>query len=368
MFDKTEEVKVLRDPIHGYIHIEYQVIWNCLNSKEFQRLRRIHQLGGVFQVYHTAQHTRFSHSLGVYEIVRRMVTENNSISSALTMQEKVEALCAGLLHDLGHGPFSHFFESLQSISHEERTILLIQDSSTEVYQALIRENRELPNQITKILRHSHENEILNQIISSQLDADRMDYLLRDAYETGTSYGNFDLERVLRTLRVHDGKLCVKESGVHSIEDYIMARYHMYWQVYLHPDAKSYELLVKNFFKRYRDVDEKIDLIDCLKNENLDNEEFLKMDEYRLMVGIQLASSGKDRILKDLSYRIFNRHLLEWIENPDLEMLKKIKKDTKQKYDVSYYFYEDIQALHAYLPYQEKNPQQTIWILKPNCTI
>lgn len=368
MFDKTEEVKVLRDPIHGYIHIEYQVIWNCLNSKEFQRLRRIHQLGGVFQVYHTAQHTRFSHSLGVYEIVRRMVTENNSISSALTMQEKVEAFCAGLLHDLGHGPFSHFFESLQSISHEERTILLIQDPSTEVYQALIRENRELPNQITKILRHSHENEILNQIISSQLDADRMDYLLRDAYETGTSYGNFDLERVLRTLRVHDGKLCVKESGVHSIEDYIMARYHMYWQVYLHPDAKSYELLVKNFFKRYRDVDEKIDLIDCLKNENLDNEEFLKMDEYRLMVGIQLASSGKDRILKDLSYRIFNRHLLEWIENPDLEMLKKIKKDTKQKYDVSYYFYEDIQALHAYLPYQEKNPQQTIWILKPNCTI
>ena len=109
MFNRTDETKVLRDPIHGYIHVQYQVIWDCLNAREFQRLHRIHQLGGVFQVYHTAEHSRFAHSLGVYEICRRMVYENDDINQALTESEKIQVMCAGLLHDLGHGPYSHFF-------------------------------------------------------------------------------------------------------------------------------------------------------------------------------------------------------------------------------------------------------------------
>lgn len=364
MFDKTDEIKVLRDPIHGYIHIEYQVIWNALNTKEFQRLRRIHQLGGDFQVYHTAEHSRFSHSLGVYEIVRRMITENQSISNALNDKEKIEALCAALLHDLGHGPFSHFFEDLQNMHHEKRTISLLMDSSTEIHEVLSFENIELPQQICKILTHTHENPLLNQIISSQLDADRMDYLLRDAYETGTSYGNFDLERVLRTLRVYQGKLCVKESGMHSIEDYIMARYHMYWQVYLHPDAKSYEILIFQFFKRYQEIKDQypISMFLPFHQSMMDNQDFLKMDECRMMVGFQEALESEDPILRDLSQRILDRHLFEWVENPDKSTKQVIWDQVQSQYDPKYYYYEDIKPSNAYLPYQEVDEIQTIWIL------
>ena len=121
MFNKTNETKVLRDPVHGYIHVKYQVIWDCINAKEFQRLHRIHQLGGDFQIYHTAEHSRFSHSLGVYEITRRMCEEVDSITATLSEYEKIQVLCAALLHDLGHGPFSHFFEILHKKHHEQMT-------------------------------------------------------------------------------------------------------------------------------------------------------------------------------------------------------------------------------------------------------
>ena len=121
MFNKTNETKVLRDPVHGYIHVKYQVIWDCINAKEFQRLHRIHQLGGDFQIYHTAEHSRFSHSLGVYEITRRMCEEVDSIAATLSEYEKIQVLCAALLHDLGHGPFSHFFETLYKKHHEQMT-------------------------------------------------------------------------------------------------------------------------------------------------------------------------------------------------------------------------------------------------------
>ena len=135
MLERTPEVKVLRDPIHGYIHIDLKVVWDCLNTREFQRLRRIHQLGGDFQVYHTAEHTRFSHSLGVYEIVRRMVREIPDIAESFSEYEKCTAMLAGLLHDIGHGPFSHAFESVSSCQHETFTQrILLEDS--EIHQVL----------------------------------------------------------------------------------------------------------------------------------------------------------------------------------------------------------------------------------------
>lgn len=358
MFKKTNETKVLRDPIHGYIHIQYQVIWDCLNAKEFQRLHRIHQLGGDFQVYHTAEHSRFAHSLGVYEVCRRIVSEVDSISESLSESEKVQVMCAALLHDLGHGPYSHFFESIQNMSHEQRTMKLIMDPSCEVHQALIKEDKELPEKIVQILSHTHPRKLLNQMISSQLDADRMDYLLRDAYETGTSYGTFDLERILRTLRVKDDTLCVKQSGVHSIEDYIMARYHMYWQVYLHPDAKSYEILIYLFFQRYFEVHQQypIDVFEPMLHE-LSTEDFLFMDECRMIYGFQLATKSKDEILSDLATRILDRHLFEWMENPSEEQIQKIK---NQIPNLKYYYYEEQSSNLAYLPYEET--KSIIWIL------
>ena len=336
MFARTNETKVLRDPIHGYIHVKYQVIWDCINAKEFQRLHRIHQLGGDFQIYHTAEHSRFAHSLGVYEIARRMVEEVESISSTLSEHEKVQVLCAALLHDLGHGPFSHFFETLHKKHHEQMTCDLILDPTTQIHQALVKEDESLPQNIVLILTHQHVKPIMYQMISSQLDADRMDYLLRDAYETGTSYGNFDLERILRTLRVKNDELCVKLSGMHSIEDYIMARYHMYFQVYLHPDAKSYEIMIQLFFKRYEKI-RNIDVFEPLMQGNLSTHDFYLMDENRMFYGFQCALDSMDPILKDFANRILNRHLFEWIEDPTKQQVQNIKSKLKQNgYDTSYY--------------------------------
>lgn len=360
MFNRTNEIKVLRDPIHGYIHVEYQVIWDCINCREFQRLHRIHQLGGDFQVYHTAEHSRFAHSLGVYEIVRRMTSEIPSICESIDEFERIQVLCAALLHDLGHGPFSHFFEKITHRNHEEITVDLIMDPNTEVHKCLIKAHQDLPLKVAMIIEHRHEKEVLNQIISSQLDADRMDYLLRDAYETGTSYGTFDLERILRTIRVKDEKLCIKESGMHSVEDYIMARYHMYWQVYLHPDAKSYEILIELFFKRYKEIDEIIDVFEIFREGHIiTNEEFILMDECRMFYGFQQALFSKDAILRDFATRILDRHLFGWIEDPSIEEEKTVLDRIENK---EYYFFKTRSSSKAYLPYQEKDDKQTIWIL------
>lgn len=213
MFEKTGEKKVMRDPIHGYIHVEDKIIWDCINAKEMQRLRRIHQLGGDFQIYHTAEHSRFSHSLGVYEIVRRMVNEIEELRVRLSDYEKLTVMAAGLLHDIGHGPFSHAFESVSLLSHEEYTCKIITENS-EIHRILERCDVSLSKDVVDIIKGRHRNELLNQIVSGQLDADRMDYLLRDAYFTGTSYGNFDLERIIRTMRIVDERITVKESGIH----------------------------------------------------------------------------------------------------------------------------------------------------------
>ena len=362
MFNKTNETKVLRDPVHGYIHVKYQVIWDCINAKEFQRLHRIHQLGGDFQIYHTAEHSRFSHSLGVYEITRRMCEEVDSIAATLSEYEKIQVLCAALLHDLGHGPFSHFFETLHKKHHEQMTCDLILNPETEIHKALIKEDEALPQNIVLILTHQHAKPMMYQMISSQLDADRMDYLLRDAYETGTSYGNFDLERILRTLRVKNDSLCVKMSGMHSIEDYIMARYHMYWQVYLHPDAKSYEIMIQQFFKRYAQV-RNIEVFEPLLNGELSNKDFYLMDEHRMFYGFQQALECEDEILKDFANRILNRHLFEWIEDPSHQQIQEIKnKLVVSGYDLDYCYYEAISHSKAYLPYTENDENQIIWML------
>ncbi|MGN1276202.1 MAG: HD domain-containing protein, partial [Floccifex sp.] len=249
---------------------------------------------------------------------------------------------------LGHGPFSHMFESITQKKHENITMELILDEKTEVHQVLKKEHGDLPNLIVSILNHSHPNKMLSQMISSQLDADRMDYLLRDAYETGTSYGKFDLERILRTLRVKDGNLCVKESGMHSIEDYIMARYHMYWQVYLHPDAKSYEILIELFIKRYQKIRNQIKIQSLeLLFEPLSSESFYLLDENRLFYSFQQALFCEDEELKDLANRILNRHLLSFKEDEELDGNHQ-------------YVYIEQQMEQDYLPYHEnKDP---IWIL------
>ena len=360
---RLDETKVLKDPVHSYIHIHYEVIWNCLDSKEFQRLRRIRQLGGDFQVYPTAEHSRFSHSLGVYEIVRRMVTEVKSLCVELTEYEKVCVMLAGLLHDVGHGPFSHAFEHVTNHSHEEYTAKIIL-GNTELNAILRAVSEKLPQDIVSIIQHTHENDILNQIVSGQLDADRMDYLLRDSYFTATSYGQFDLERILRTMRVRktaEGRkvIVVKYTGIHSVEDYIMARYQMYWQVYYHPVARSYEAVFIQLFNRLKDIfkvdkdyfeDMKV-LIPFLEKSEVSVDEYFKLDENSLLYCCALIQDKEDKIATDLARRLQNRKLFEYVDYNE-ENLAQIKNMLKESgLDERYYLrIENIEA-SVYSPYK-----------------
>ena len=360
---RLDETKVLKDPVHSYIHIHYEVIWNCLDSKEFQRLRRIRQLGGDFQVYPTAEHSRFSHSLGVYEIVRRMVTEVKTLCAELTEYEKVCVMLAGLLHDVGHGPFSHAFEHVTNHSHEEYTAKIIL-GNTELNSILRAVSKKMPEDIVSIIQHTHENDILNQIVSGQLDADRMDYLLRDSYFTATSYGQFDLERILRTMRVRktsEGRkvIVVKHTGIHSVEDYIMARYQMYWQVYYHPVARSYEAVFIQLFNRLKDIfkdnkdyfeDMKV-LIPFLEKAEVSEEEYFRLDENSLLYCCALIQDKEDVIAADLAKRLQNRKLFEYVDynEENLAQIQNMLRDNG--YDEQYYLrIENIEA-SVYSPYK-----------------
>ena len=362
-FKKLSETKVLKDPVHSYIHINYEVVWNCLDSKEFQRLRRIRQLGGDFQVYPTAEHSRFSHSLGVYEIVRRMVTEIKSLSVELSEYDKICVMLAGLLHDVGHGPFSHAFEHVTNHSHEDYTAKIIL-GETELNQVLTEVSPRLPEDIVSIIEHDHPNDILNQIISGQLDADRMDYLLRDSYFSATSYGQFDLERILRTMRVrkideNKKALVVKYTGIHSVEDYIMARYQMYWQVYYHPVARSYEAVFIQLFNRLKDIfkdnkeyfsDMKV-LIPFLEKNVVSVEEYFKLDENSLLYCCSLIQNKDDEIAADLARRLQNRRLFEYVDYSE-ENLAQIKNMLKeQNLDEKYYLRVENVEASVYSPYK-----------------
>ncbi len=369
MLKKLDEIKVLRDPIHGYIHVDYEVIWKCINSKEVQRLRRIRQLGGSFMVYHTAEHSRFQHSLGVYEIIRRMCMENQSISKSLNEKEKVVVMLAGLLHDVGHGPYSHAFEVISSLHHEEFTYrILVGDS--ELNQILESVQQGLAIEVAQVIQHTHPNPLLMQLISGQLDADRMDYLLRDAYVTGTKYGEFDLERTLRTLRVKDGKLVVKESAIHTVEDYIMARYHMYWQVYYHPVARSYESVLVALFSRLKDCrSENPDVLKCVPmfdalftKQELSIEDHFYLDENACQYGFSELTKSQDKIAADLASRIMNRKLFEYEDMQDDSQKEQLKKQVEERgFDARYYLSHDEVRQRPYEPYRRKE-DAAIWVL------
>ncbi|TDW08855.1 hypothetical protein EDD63_1666 [Breznakia blatticola] len=368
MLEKTRETKVLRDVIHGYIHVDLQIIWELIDSKEFQRLRRIRQLGGDFQVYHNAEHSRFSHSLGVYEIVRRMVHEVHDLQMKLTEREKVVVMIAALLHDVGHLPFSHAFEHICPIPHERFSYDIIVGNS-DVNRILCSYDEELVLEVASVIRYQHKNPILNQIVSGQLDADRMDYLLRDAYFTGTSYGAFDLERILRTIRVKDDKLVVKESGIHSVENYIMARYHMYWQVYYHPVCRSYEIVLSSLFKRMRYLYENGDpMVEELQmfvpflGDHPSICDHFDLDENAAFYGIARLTKSDDEVIADLARRLLNRRLFEYETIMNDDEYKQMEARVRLAgYDPNYYCYMDTMSQSPYSPYA-KESGSNIWVL------
>lgn len=368
--------KVFRDPVHNYIHVQHQVILDLINSKEVQRLRRIKQLGTSSFTFHGAEHSRFSHSLGVYEITRRIcdIFERNYSLDKLGIggwndQERLVALCAALLHDVGHGPYSHTFEHIFHTNHEAITVEIITSPETEVYQILNQVEVGFPEKVASVITKTYPNPQVVQMISSQIDADRMDYLLRDAYYTGTEYGTFDLTRILRVIRPYEGGIAFAMNGMHAVEDYIVSRYQMYVQVYFHPVSRGMEVILEHLLNRahelYQEDSELFDsnaqlLLPFLK-ESFTLDEYLKLDDGVLGTYFTQWTEENDPVLSDLAKRFLNRKPLKsatFSGKEDQLIIKKLQQLVEKvgynpryytainsSYDLPYDFYRPEQGSH-----------------------
>ncbi|QGG61450.1 HD domain-containing protein [Loigolactobacillus bifermentans] len=313
--------KVFRDPVHNYIHVPDQLILDLINTKEFQRLRRIKQLGTALFTFHGAEHSRFGHSLGVYEIARQ-ICENFARNyptktpgdGGWDNSERLVVLCAALLHDIGHGAYSHTFEHIFHTDHEALTVKILTSPETEVNQVLRQVSDEFPQQVASVITHDYPNPQVVQIISSQIDADRMDYLLRDSYLTGTEYGKFDLTRILRVMRPYQDGISFAMDGMHAVEDYVLSRFQMYLQVYFHPVSRAMEVILEHLLQRakYLYEHQQLDaafvpylLVPFLENDFTLND-YLNLDDGVLTTYFIQWQSASDPILSDLAQRFLNR--------------------------------------------------------------
>ncbi|MFS0905550.1 HD domain-containing protein [Priestia aryabhattai] len=375
--EKLSEEKVFKDPVHRYIHVRDRVIWELIGTAEFQRLRRIRQLGTTYLTFHGAEHSRFSHSLGVYEIVHRIIDDGFQGRPEWNEDERLLCLCAALLHDLGHGPFSHSFEKVFHLDHEEFTQAIIV-GDTEVNQVLTKVGKDFPKKVAEVIAKTYENKLVVSLISSQIDADRMDYLQRDAYYTGVSYGHFDMERILRVMRPREDQAVIKHSGMHAVEDYIMSRYQMYWQVYFHPVTRSAEVILTKILHRakelhyhYYEFKQEPTHFYSIFEEEISLKEYLKLDESVILFYFQAWEEEEDEILSDLCRRFMNRQLFKYIEfNPNSQMKMWMELTTlfkKAGINPDYYLVVDSSSDLPYDFYRpgEEEERLPIHLLMPN---
>lgn len=371
MFTKLERTKVFRDPLYGYITVDYKLISDLIDSKEIQRLRRIRQLSGVSMVFQTAEHSRFTHSLGAYQMANLVITNVMGMNE-ISEYEKLVFLCSALLHDIGHGPYSHAFENVMEKSHEDMSVALILSPLTDVNK-ILSINDNLANDIASVISHSGKFPLIESLVSSQLDVDRMDYLSRDAYFTGAAYGHIDYFRILRSMLIKDNQVMVRASGVHSIESYLMSRYHMYFQVYYHPVARSYECILEGIYARLKDlaldnteIDASIDsFISVLKN-NDNILEYINLDDSYVNGFIKQLTRSKDKILNTLANAFLDRHLFNFIElanEPTIEEINKIN----EKYNNTNgkYFYKHSKVSGVAYMHSKKSDINDIKVLLPN---
>lgn len=340
--EALERQQVFKDPLYGFIHIDHTLIKQLIDTPAFQRLRRIRQLSGVHMVFHGAEHSRFSHSLGVYEVANRFLTVPD-LKKALGPRGALVFLSAALLHDIGHGAYSHAFEDVFGLNHEHVGAKIIMQDPT-IRTLLDGVDATFAQDVASILTKEGKFKLVEQLISSQLDVDRLDYLERDAYFTGAAYGHIDLDRLIRVLRIVDGQAVFKISGIHAIENYLISRYHMYWQVYYHPVSRAYEAILEKIYRRVKVlIDQKVTLpgnISALKrimDDPDDIETYLKIDDYYINGLIIGFLECDDRILSTLAQDFINRRLWKYI-NDDAAHQKAIEdiKKTYDKEDLAYF--------------------------------
>ncbi len=335
--------KIVRDPVHNIIPFEDddcdKLLLRLINTKEFQRLRRIKQLGLSELVFPGADHSRFAHSIGVMHLARRMLDHVSRLCpECVDEEQRVVVLAAALLHDVGHGPFSHTFEKITGDKHEKRTLEIITTPDTEVHTELTKFDPELPNHLTVFFNEDLEEEAregaivppyLTQIVSSQLDADRFDYLLRDSYATGAEYGRFDLEWMLQHIDVDGdkGRFFLHAKAVFAAETYIFARYHMYRSVYYHKTTRAAEVMLRLLFRRYKE------LLTAAANDKgrqkivpnappavwkafsttLGLEEYLLLDDHSLTEFAKACTQCGDKILAELAAGLLHRRLFKAVD-------------------------------------------------------
>ena len=310
-----EKRKIINDPVYGFITISHPLIFFILEHPYYQRLRRIQQMAMASMVYPGAVHTRLHHSLGAYHLMGNAVAELRSKGIAISAEEEVAVKCAILLHDIGHGPYSHALENrvLEGVHHETMSLAIMQMLNKECGGAL--------DLAIQIFTNQYHQPFLHQLISGQLDMDRMDYLSRDSFFSGVSEGVIGYDRILKMLTVWNGQLMIEEKGIYSVEKFLIARRQMYWQVYLHKTVLAAEKMMVKIIERVRAIFSPNDMelqtitaldyflanpIQSLTEDNIIR--FCSLDDHDIMHAIKRWSKHSDPVLSLLCNRLLNRQL------------------------------------------------------------
>ncbi|MBS1748833.1 MAG: HD domain-containing protein [Bacteroidetes bacterium] len=359
--------KIINDPVYGFITIDNPLIFDIISHPWYQRLRRIKQMALAHLVYPGAVHTRLHHSLGAYHLMYNALNELKSKGVDITEDEETGAKIAILLHDIGHGPFSHALESvlLKNVSHETLSLMLMKQLNVEFNNAL--------QTAINIFENKHPKKFLHQLVSGQLDVDRMDYLTRDSFFTGVSEGVIGYDRIIKMLTVYEGELMVEEKAIYSIEKFLVARRLMYWQVYLHKTVLSAEMILVKILERAREIGVRDQtvlgtgiLTDFLLGrytgkivEHL--EDYCSLDDTDIVAAIKQWCHHPDKVLSYLCMAVMNRRLMKVsIRSGEIpaEELIATRKATMEKLRVSepesaYLAFTGEAENRTYNPYNEK---------------
>ncbi|MGQ2983731.1 HD domain-containing protein, partial [Flavobacterium sp.] len=332
---EINKLKILNDPIYGFISITNPLVYDLIQHPYFQRLRRISQMGLSYLVYPGAHHTRFHHALGCMHIMQRTVQVLKFKGIEISQEEETALDIAILLHDIGHGPFSHAMErSIVENVHHESISLLFMDRLNEEFGGKL-------DLAIKIFRGEYDRKFMLQLISSQLDMDRMDYLKRDSFYSGVAEGNINSERLIQMFNVHNDTLVIEEKGIYSVEKFLVARRLMYWQCYLHKTSVAAELILTKILKRAKELTQKGEHLGAntplqffLENkislEDFNDDvlrKFSYLDDFDIMCAIKSWQFHNDHVLSELSRMIINRDLLkikmraEKVDKAQVEVLR-----------------------------------------------
>jgi HD superfamily phosphohydrolase len=315
---QTNKLKIFNDPIYGFITIPNAFIYDLIQHPYFQRLRRISQMGMSYLVYPGAHHTRFHHALGCMHIMQKAVQTLQFKGVAISQEEEEALYIAILLHDIGHGPFSHAMEHsiVEGVHHEELSLLFMEQLNLEFEGKL--------NLAIQVFKGEYPRKFMLQLISSQLDMDRMDYLKRDSFYSGVAEGNINSDRLIQMMHVKDDLLVIEEKGIYSVEKFLVARRLMYWQAYLHKTSVVAELILTKILKRAKELSQNEVLLPInsplqffmthkITLDNFDNvtlNNFSYLDDYDIMGAIKSWQFHDDYVLQNLCRMILNRDLLK----------------------------------------------------------